>query len=342
MIGSPEMMKRVNINSIYQLLMEVRSATRQEITQRTKISLTTIRAILEEMLLEGQIVETALDDSSGGRRAQRYALNPSKNLILTFFFEENKAIYQIANLNHDVLETNTVTIDPTNITGFLESFFVKWDICAIGVGVPGIVEKGKFYTGCEKNSFTATDLGGIIQAKYPIPVVLENDLNAIAYGYASHYLKTHGECSQASVNLAYIHFNKACTGAGFIVDGEVLHGAAEFAGELGFMPMAPRLTLDQVMNTLDGFEECIDVISRTLSIINCVTNPALIVIGGNRFQTAPIHKKQLEVYLKQHYFPDRACPEIMLANCFQEDFLLGMKELTRNHIVQKLPLKTGR
>lgn len=337
MIGSPETMKMVNINLIYQVLIEVHSATRQELSERTKISLTTIRAVLEELYARKQIVEMQLDKSSGGRRAQRYALNPTKNLILLFYFEAGNVNYQIINLNSMILESETQKYDVANITNFIDECMVKWNICAIGIGVSGIVDQGKYYTGCELNRLEADNIGEMIQSKYNIPVVLENNLNAIAYGYAARYLKEHSSCAGDRVNLTYIHFNKSCTGAGIVADGKVLHGGGQFAGELGFMPVKPNETLDHVMSLLNGFDECIDTVSRTLAIICCVANPSLIVIGGNRFVFGSMQLEQLKSHLKQHYLSEKICPELILSNSFQEDYLLGMKELTLSHIIPMLP-----
>lgn len=341
MVGTPEMMKKVNMNLIYKVLMEVSSATRQELVEKTNISLTTIRAVLEELLENEQIIQTRLDQSSGGRRAQRYALNPQKNLILSICVNRENLIYQVFNLNRGILETNEVIPQGMNLTdcimNLLEKCMKKWSICAVGIGVPGIVEKGKFYIGNEIYNLTPMNIGEAIQAKYHIPVVLENDLNTVAYGYATRYIKEHSECQKEKVNLAYIHFNQTCTGAGFVVGGKVLHGARQFAGELGFMPLEEGRTLDQVMQSQQHFEEYIDTVSRTLAIINYVTNPALIVLGGERFAGDTEKSQQVEQYLKQNYLEQDFCPSVVTANCYEEDFLLGLEELTRNHILSLLP-----
>lgn len=341
MIGKPENMKKVNVNLIYKAFAELNSATRLEISEKTQISLTTIKALLDELLEENQILETQLDESNGGRRAQRYTLNHNNNLILSLYFENDRLVYQVSNLNNHILEKGEQKFNIMNVLKFLrfiENCLIRFNICAIGIGVPGIVEDKKFYVGCENGEFEINNIGDIIQEKYNIPVVLENDLNAIAYGYAIHYLYEHDECSVGTVNLAYIHFNKTCTGAGFVTDGKIIHGAQQFAGELGFMPIEEKQTLDQVLDLKGEFENCIDAISRTLAIINCVTNPALIVIGGDRFENCLVDPNKIELYLKQNYLSEKMCPRIIVSDCIKEDYLLGIKELTFNHIIEMLPI----
>lgn len=341
MIGTPEMMKKVNTSLIFQMLIELRSATRLELANMTKISLTTVRAVLGDLLADKQILETQLDESSGGRRAHRYSVNLMKNLILSLYYENSNLVYQIVNLNNDILEIGTEDSNLTKITDLVDRCMIKWNICAIGIGVPGIVEKGKFYMGDKMDDLEANGLGELIQTKYNIPVVLENDLNAIAYGYATHYSEKHLECTKELINLAFIHINKACTGAGFVVDGKVLHGSRQFAGELGFIPLEQNKTLDQIMESCGSFERCIDPVCRTLTIINYVTNPALIVIGGDRFEAGSIKLDQIKAYVNKHYLPADICPEIILSDSFHEDYLLGLlgiKELTLHHVVPLLPL----
>ena len=46
--GNPAQMKRMNIESVYRALIDYKAATRAEIAERTKISITTIRALMEE------------------------------------------------------------------------------------------------------------------------------------------------------------------------------------------------------------------------------------------------------------------------------------------------------
>lgn len=82
--GNPAQMKRMNIESIYRALIDYKAATRAEIAQRTKISITTIRALMEELRAKEEIVEASIDASSGGRRAIRYTLNPKKTKFFLF------------------------------------------------------------------------------------------------------------------------------------------------------------------------------------------------------------------------------------------------------------------
>lgn len=352
MAGKPEMLKKINLNLICRALITLHSATRLELAEQTGISLTTVRALLDELLAKEQIVETRLDESSGGRRAQRYALNPEKNLILSLHVKNGCLTYQVVNLDEDILETGTRTMDEPDwtsfIIGFIEACSKKWSVSAIGIGAPGVVENGNIYTGCEIGSFDTYIKGAEIWEHCHIPVVLENDLNTVAYGYAIRFLAEHSKTEQQAeehsvpsmetVNLAYVNFDRTGTGAGFVVDGRILHGAGQFAGELGFMPVETDMTLDAAMNTLGDPVTCMDTICRVLAMIHFVTNPARIVIGGDRIGEGLVEVGQVEAYLKRHYLPERICPAIVTADCIKEDNLLGIRMLAFHHIQTLLPI----
>ena len=106
--GNPAQMKRMNIESVYRALIDYKAATRAEIAERTKISITTIRALMEELRAKEEIIEASIDASSGGRRAIRYTLNPKKNQILSVFYTDNEVFYEIAALDGQIIQRNRI------------------------------------------------------------------------------------------------------------------------------------------------------------------------------------------------------------------------------------------
>lgn len=70
-------------------------------------------------------------------------------------------------------------------------------------------------------------------ASYHLPVVLDNDMNASAL--AEHYYGVYNQ----NKSLAYIGFSSG-VGAGIIIKGKVQHGSAGFAGEVGHVSINPN------------------------------------------------------------------------------------------------------
>src|SRR5471030_2157131 len=95
--GKPQVMKKVNSALIKKILKEKGSATKVQITQDTGISVTTVRTLLEELIINKEITSLGLDDSSGGRRAERYALNLNDNISLSFYIQNEFINYALTN-----------------------------------------------------------------------------------------------------------------------------------------------------------------------------------------------------------------------------------------------------
>jgi predicted NBD/HSP70 family sugar kinase len=338
--GKPEIMKKMNIELIYKALIELHSATRAEITEITKVSATTVRALLEELLASGEIIVSGIDESSGGRRAQRYMLNKNHNLILSLFIEKGTIIYQICDLSANVLTNGAEKTAGNNLSiaaiQFVTRLQKKWDICAIGLGVPGIVEKGHYYVSSGFNIWYINNLGEQLQETFHLPVILENDLNAIALGFAIHYAEKNADCDISSINITYIHLNDDCTGAGIITDGKIVHGAKHFAGEFGFMPMLPDKTLDVILKEAASEKDYADAVARLVAIINCVSNPSLVVIGGTRIQNQSTSLDSVKIAATA-YISDLTFPEIIFSKGYKNDYLSGLSYLTIQDIIPKLP-----
>lgn len=333
--GKPELMKKMNTALLYRALIAFGSSTRAELAAETRISLTTVRALLEELLDCGEIVVTELDVSSGGRRAQRYALHPQRNWILSFYVDGCNILYCVRSLDGACHEAG---VYPTggnleeSAARFLREALEKWPLAAVGAGVPGVVENGRFL------SDGGRDIGGQLQTFCKRPVALENDLNAAAVGFC---LRQSGQTPGGSLepaDMAYLHFNCSCTGAGIVSGGQILHGTHRFAGELGFLPME-NATLDTALQSAGTMHQKMEYIARAISMLCCVTNPSLVVVGGTLFSDTPPDVSEL-LRLTGQYLAAPMLPEIVFSDNFREDYLLGLHHLTVEALIPLLPLRT--
>ena len=74
----PRVLKQANLSLIRKVLKAKGTATRAEIAYETKISSTTVRSLLSEMMQNGEIESVGYDESSGGRKAERYGFRPNR------------------------------------------------------------------------------------------------------------------------------------------------------------------------------------------------------------------------------------------------------------------------
>ena len=249
--GKPELIKKMNIELIYQTLIALGSATRGEIAEATHMSVTTVRSLLEELVTLGEIVESDLDVSSGGRRPQRYILSPNRNRVLVLYLEEDRLYFRVNKLNGEILEENSVAIMPKSAEADAVRFASKckelWNVSAIGLGVPGVVEKSGFLVDNGWGRWTINDIGKQMQHALNLPMLLENDLNAVALGFCRQYIHQHPQYQMEQMNVAYIYLDRICSGSGIIAGGKIVRGDKGFGGELGYLPMGGGMTLDQAV-----------------------------------------------------------------------------------------------
>lgn len=107
-------------------------------------------------------------------------------------------------------------------------------VAAVGVGLPGLVNRETRQPVVLPNlpDLSSLDLYGELSRITGLPVALDNDANAAAYG------EMLCGAGRGSRNLFYIHIGTGI-GAGLVIDGKVWRGANGYAGEFGHMTIDP-------------------------------------------------------------------------------------------------------
>ena len=104
-------------------------------------------------------------------------------------------------------------------------------VTAIGVGVPGNVDAVTGVIGQDIPNvpeFAGLPLGALLQERYSVPAVIDNDVNALAL---DAWLFGEGRGARSLVVLAV----GTGVGGGVIIQDELLRGASGYGGELGHM-----------------------------------------------------------------------------------------------------------
>lgn len=107
------------------------------------------------------------------------------------------------------------------------------ELVAAGVGVPGQVDPatGTVRLAVNLNLREPYSLGQALQSSLGVPVALENDVRAAAWG-AYHWARR----QTALDSLAYLSIGTGIA-AGLVLDGRIWRGSNGMAGEIGHIPM---------------------------------------------------------------------------------------------------------
>lgn len=342
-IGKPYALKQVNLSRVRKVIKENGSATRAEIVNATKISVTTVRTLLTEMLENNEIAEAGQDESIGGRRAVRYVLKKDRFYGAAFCLDfDNRSVhYLIVDIYGNIRETGIL---PDNqdavaaICSFLDDRFARMEIRSIGIGVSGIVNGMEYLTMNEKGELETFQIGEKIRKRYQVPVLLENDLNAITLGFGRCYLKRFPDVKCENINMAYLYFDKTCLSAGFLSDGRILRGSNHFAGELGLFTVNDTKRLDEILALPLTDEQYARLVAKIIEAVCCFLNPQYIAVGGESF-------REESIALICEYFdgmlPAKMSAEILYAADKWEDYYEGMAYLTAGQIFADVQLIKG-
>lgn len=337
MTGKPYALKQVNLSAVRWAIKEQGTATRGEIVQETGISVTTVRTLLGEMLEQGELVEVGHDPSIGGRKAVRYALNKDRFFGVALCLGGEEARYIVVNICGEICESGTLEQggNPEALLDFLDRLMERVEIRSVGIGVPGVVEGMSYYQKNTRGQLERHSIGELVANRYSLPVILENDLNAITLGFGLCYMEQYPREQRDTVHMAYLYFDGACVSAGFLSGGRLLRGWSNFAGELGMFPTAKDKTLDDLLYSPLSAGEYAGVVSRVIAGVCCLLNPRYVAVGGAGFrkECLPLITESFSGLL-----PDKMSAEILYGKDIWHDYFGGMAQLTAGQIFANVQL----
>lgn len=336
--AKPGLLKQANLSIIRRALKNKKTATRAELSEETGISPTTTRALLTEMMGNGEIESAGFDASSGGRKAERYRFQMDKYCGAAFCITDEEVRFLLTNLYGEVTDTAILQIQNDNIEqtiiSFLDRLILTKEIKSIGIGVQGVVDGTFFWKKrLHDDELYRVDIGSNLMKRYGIPVILENDLNATAIGFKLCYEKEFPCEKPDQINMAYIHFEKGCISAGFIAEGRIIRGSRNFAGELGLIPVEGGRLLEESLSSCSDDAQYTDRLVKILSWVCGILNPQYIALGGSDLRKSRISSAcdGLSAYL-----PDHMAAELLYSPDVWNDYFHGLAFLTSEKMFDEI------
>lgn len=146
--ASPGLLKQANSSALHRALREKGAATRAQLAAATGVSVTTVRALLEERLRDGEVERTGLSASSGGRRAAQYSLRRDKYYGAAVCITDGQAHGLLVDVHGEVVQAVPLKAGAdglqTPVLAFLDGLFAQRDIRSIGLGLPVWCGKAAF------------------------------------------------------------------------------------------------------------------------------------------------------------------------------------------------------
>ncbi len=285
-------LKELNTDLVREILRKQKSTTKNQLASESGLSVATCGNILRDLVETGEVIESTLAPSTGGRPAKVYDYNGNYAHILMIYgdkeYGKSAIHYQVSDLLGQALEEGNLTMEIITLDHILEvidDVFQRFPgIASLGFGIPGVVSDG-YISYCDLPSFKNTHLQKILEEKYKVKVIVENDVNASAIGFHS------SQDFSNTQSLVYAYYpTDDYLGSGIIINGKLHRGMSNYAGELGFLPFDDiKTSLTSQHNQTEKFELSV---AKTLMTYICVINPSIIILSGQAFNDQVIKNIQ--------------------------------------------------
>jgi predicted NBD/HSP70 family sugar kinase len=231
---------------VFTLIRERGETTRADIAAATGLSRTAVAARIAALAAAGLVLEGEQVPSTGGRPATPVSFNADAGVVLSVAVGISRTRLAVCDLAGTVLRLSDidqeVALGPDDLMpdvakrlDVLLEEYPDVEVFGIGLSLPGPVDRER---GCSRDSPILRGWDGVALRPYfddvirlgNVPVILDNDANAIALAERGGELEGHSDLLvlKASSGL----------GAGIIAGGALQRGVSGAAGEFGHNKIA--------------------------------------------------------------------------------------------------------
>jgi predicted NBD/HSP70 family sugar kinase len=243
--ATTKVVTEINRTAILDALRVEGPLSRASIGRHTGLSPATVERLCSALVEAGLVVVDGHERSSGGRPSILYRYSGESRVVGAIDVSEHQVRGRLVNFDGKVITEDVIRFDfavpdapaDVRLAGTLDvadkllaaAKRLSKPYAGLGVAVPGLVHgsDGRVANTIELG-WNDVALGAIIQSRTGLPVLIENDANAIGFGEWSQ-----GAGRGAHSVVAYVL--GVGVGAGIVYDGALLRGARSAAGEIGFL-----------------------------------------------------------------------------------------------------------
>ncbi|WP_047982725.1 ROK family protein [Ornithinibacillus contaminans] len=232
--------KKENKSLVLETIRACSPISRAAIASKTGLNKGTVSSLVSDLLEEQLLYESGPGESSGGRRPVMLLFNQVAGHSIGIDLGVNYLLGVLTDLDGNICLEKRVKFSDLTYEEIEEQLYAIIDfliddappspygIIGIGVGVPGTVNKSGEILLAPNLGWKNVDLKSILEERYDLPVIIENEANAGAYGEKKFGVgRDYNQIVYVSVGIGI--------GVGLILNGELYKGNNGFSGELGHM-----------------------------------------------------------------------------------------------------------
>lgn len=216
-------------------------ASRADLARVLAVSPALMTQLVKDLIADGLVIELEQAPSNGGRPARMLGLATSSGRAIGVKVVADHVAFVEVGIDGRVLRSASEPFDASSSTYLAElvacirGFIADGTgatLLGVGVGVPGTVDlPGDGVVDAPQLAWTSVELGRALRRALDLPVIVENNVNALAVAERLFGL------GRAHDNFLVVTIGTGI-GAGIVVDGSVLRAASGGAGEIGHIPIS--------------------------------------------------------------------------------------------------------
>ena len=232
--------KTITRSRILNYVINNQITSKAEVSKNLNLSMPTVLSNINDLIAKGIIIETGEYESTGGRKAKSIGINPSYRYSVGIVITANHVGIVLVNLKYEIVKFRRVRMkfspdasycqDLSVLTSeFLKDTEYQDRILGIGISIPGIISQ-KAHLLIKSHALQLENYSlSFLEQAFDLPVYFENDANAAMMAEDLNNYR----------NALYLSLNNTHGGA-FCIDGKLIPGANQKAGEFGHMILVPQ------------------------------------------------------------------------------------------------------
>ena len=293
--------------------------TTKQISSTVGINIVTVGTILKDLIKQDILLTKDKISQGKGRPTTQYQLNPNyfHFLSLILYRKESKTnfILRILDAHKNVLTFSEGVIDlvtKDGIISILNKELHSSTIKLIIITVPAVVSNDQIVES-DIIELKHMNLQKEVEEQLGISTVIKNDMNCCAQGYHLNH--------PIYKNISYLFLVKdGGPGCGSIVNGQLLEGKSQIAGEIIYLPFLEFFEKGRVDYSMEN-------VAKTIACLVSILNPEKILITGDAVVDMDILK--LNSYC-QKYLPNQFIPKLEMKSDYFSDYYKGINEIAIN------------
>lgn len=308
--------KNMNVDAVRCALREGGAMSKSALARQTELSFPTISRTVDELLERGELQESGIEESTGGRCAKIFSINPLFAVSCMLHIEEGDLVWFVCDLSGERAAQGSEAYEAGSALPALQALLDRIlsdfpQLGSIAVGLSGIVSGGTVLAAFDCEALNGVSLCTVLGERYSLPVAVENERNLAAAGFFSRT-----QSAFPSASLVCIHMGKNGIGAGLVLGGSIWHGLFDFAGELSFLPAAQNDAA--AFSSLDAL---VDYYASIIQSYAALLGPNRVVIYDSpQLEESPSLLQERCAAL----LPEPAIPKIEYSSEFLSDYERGL------------------